>query len=248
MALLRYLGIITIILGVTYAQPSALEVFQDIYHACLKDFSFSCVKPKSLKWLNNVANEPVIRITEDLEIVKKDDPDRDQERSGTRDVFDVFEDFIQSHQLVARVPQILRMDGPLGSLLPRAFKPEDLSVPLASTGRSKTVKKIIVPFLLGLKFKTAVLVPLALALIALKTWKALTLGLLSLVLTGTLLIFKLLSHGKVTTYEVVHYPHHHHNDHHHIEHHPPPPGWDHPGYGRELNAQDLAYKGYVNQN
>lgn len=58
-------------------------------------------------------------------------------------------------------------------------------------GRSKVVKKVIVPFLLGLKFKTAVLVPIALALIALKTWKALTLGLLSLVLTGALVIFKL---------------------------------------------------------
>ena len=58
-------------------------------------------------------------------------------------------------------------------------------------GRSKVVKRVIVPFLLGLKFKAAVLVPLALALIALKTWKALTLGLLSLVLTGALLIFKL---------------------------------------------------------
>lgn len=56
---------------------------------------------------------------------------------------------------------------------------------------SKIVKKVIVPFLLGLKFKTAVLVPLALALIAVKTWKALTLGLLSLVLTGALVVFKL---------------------------------------------------------
>lgn len=89
------------------------------------------------------------------------------------------------------MPEILRPDGPLGSLLPRSFQPEDVSVPLAATGRSKIVKKVIVPFLLGLKFKTAVLVPLALALIALKTWKALTLGLLSLVLTGALLIFKL---------------------------------------------------------
>lgn len=58
------------------------------------------------------------------------------------------------------------------------------------TGRSKFVKKVMIPFLLGLKFKTAVLVPLALALIALKTWKAMTLGLLSLVLTGAMLIFK----------------------------------------------------------
>lgn len=47
------------------------------------------------------------------------------------------------------------------------------------------IKKVLLPFLLGLKFKASVLVPLALALIALKTWKALTLGLISLVLSGT---------------------------------------------------------------
>lgn len=46
------------------------------------------------------------------------------------------------------------------------------------------IKKVLLPFLLGLKFKASVLVPLALALIALKTWKALTLGLISLVLSG----------------------------------------------------------------
>lgn len=105
---------------------------------------------------------------------------------------------------------------------------------------------MIVPFLLGLKFKTAVLVPLALALIALKTWKALTLGLLSMVLTGALLIFKL-SKPKVN-YEVVHFPQHH--DHHiehveHIEHPPVAAGWGHAGYGRELNAQEMAYRGYL---
>lgn len=48
----------------------------------------------------------------------------------------------------------------------------------------------MIPFLLGLKFKTTVLVPLAFALIALKTWKALTLGLLSMVLSAAMLIFK----------------------------------------------------------
>lgn len=50
------------------------------------------------------------------------------------------------------------------------------------------IKKVLLPFLLGLKFKASVLVPLALALIALKTWKALTLGLISLVLSGKLFI------------------------------------------------------------
>ncbi|KAF5305229.1 hypothetical protein FQR65_LT07768 [Abscondita terminalis] len=246
MGALHLLGVITIILGVTYAHPSAVELFQDVYQTCLKEFSLSCVKPKSLSWLNKVIKEPVIKISDDLEIVRTDDPEASQERSNMKDVFDAFEDFIQSHRLVAKVPEILRLDGPLGSLVPRSFRPEELSVPLANTGRSKAVKKIIVPFLLGLKFKTAVIVPLALALIALKTWKALTLGLLSLVLTGALLIFKL-SHSKVTTYEVLHYPHHHHVDHHHVEHHPPS-GWEHPGYGRQIDAQELAYNGYAHTN
>lgn len=47
------------------------------------------------------------------------------------------------------------------------------------------------PFLLGLKFKTTVLLPLAFALIALKAWKALTLGLISLVVSTAVVVFKL---------------------------------------------------------
>ena len=52
------------------------------------------------------------------------------------------------------------------------------------------LKKVVLPFILGLKFKTTALIPLALSLIALKTWKALTLGLLSLVLSGAMVIFR----------------------------------------------------------
>lgn len=98
------------------------------------------------------------------------------------------------------------------------------------------------PFLLGLKFKTTVLLPLAFALIALKAWKALTLGLISLVVSTAVVVFKLakpkvktlpqlilaynyysfsLDFGsQVINYEVVHYPHHHHAhyDHAHLDH------------------------------
>lgn len=63
----------------------------------------------------------------------------------------------------------------------------------------------MIPFLLGIKFKTTVLVPLALALIALKSWKAMTLGLLSLVLAGAMVIFKF-AKPKIVNYEIVHYP------------------------------------------
>jgi Protein of unknown function (DUF1676) len=77
---------------------------------------------------------------------------------------------------------------------------------------------VLIPFFLGLKLKTTVMVPLALAMIAVKAWKAITLSLLSLVLGGAIVIFKLLK-PKVVNYEVVHYPHHHHHLDHHLDHH-----------------------------
>jgi hypothetical protein len=111
----------------------------------------------------------------------------------------------------------------------------------------------MIPFILGLKFKTTVLVPLVLALIALKTWKAMTLGLLSLVMTAAMVIFKF-AKPKIVNYEVVHYPHpieHHHHVPHvhgpppHIHGHPvviePTPGW-----ARSFDAaQESAYKAYL---
>lgn len=114
----------------------------------------------------------------------------------------------------------------------------------------------MIPFLLGLKFKTTVLLPLAFALIALKTWKATTLGLLSMVLSAAMVIFKF-AKPKVVNYEVVHYPQHHvehhidhphHIDHlhhvdHHIDHPHPPPGWEPHGWARSTDAQDMAYAG-----
>lgn len=121
--------------------------------------------------------------------------------------------------------------------------------PFFDSGRS-LVKKVIIPFLVGLKFKTSVMVPLAMALIALKTWKALTLGLLSLVLGGALFIFKL-AKPKVVNYEVVHYPHHdhHHIDHHHVDHahidHAHAHHLQH-GWGRQAaDSQELAYSAFT---
>lgn len=88
------------------------------------------------------------------------------------------------------------------------------------------------------------LVPLAMALIALKTWKALTLGLLSLVMAGAIAIFKL-AKPKVVNYEVVHFPHHH-VDHHHVDHHiDHHPHHLHHGWARQDDAQNLAYNAFL---
>lgn len=68
---------------------------------------------------------------------------------------------------------------------------------------------------MGLKFKTTVLIPVAIAIIALKTWKALTLGLLSLVLSAAMVIYRF-TKPKVVGVEILHYPspslHTHHHD------------------------------------
>lgn len=65
------------ILSVAVADPSALDVLQDIYRGCLQQFSVSCVKPKALGWMSMVADKDVIKVTDDLMIVKKDDPEKE---------------------------------------------------------------------------------------------------------------------------------------------------------------------------
>ena len=128
--------------------------------------------------------------------------------------------YLSSHQLEAKLPEAIVGSNIVPRSLVDSM-PRSLTVPLSDSSNGQGneiystkeeeggisvdlihssvmifagrgfVKKVMIPFLLGLKFKATALVPLALALIALKTWKALTLGLLSLVLSGAMVIFKL---------------------------------------------------------
>ncbi|KAJ8910698.1 hypothetical protein NQ315_002025 [Exocentrus adspersus] len=119
-----------------YANPSVINVAEDMYRSCIRDFSFSCVKPKALQWISDVSNNDEIKITEDLMIVKKriGDYDNEVERGLSQDIFEKFENFLQNHDLLAKSPLILNPTGPLGSLIPRSFQPSDIKVPLAATG------------------------------------------------------------------------------------------------------------------
>lgn len=49
---------------------------------------------------------------------------------------------------------------------------------------------------------------------------------------------------QVVNYEVIHYPHPQHVEQ-HIEHPPPSSGWENPGYGRQITAQEMAYNAYL---
>ncbi|XP_055383149.1 uncharacterized protein LOC129613201 [Condylostylus longicornis] len=212
-------------------EKSAIDLALEIYSSCLKDFKVNCIKPKALSWLSKAVQQDEIKITNELTIVRTGedngfDFDKQQQRSGKRDarleLFDKIDSFLATHSLKINAPEFLK-SSEARSFIPNSYLEGGLTqgveIPLtdgnAVEGRG-FVKRIMLPFLLGLKFKSTVLVPLALSLIALKTWKAMTLGLLSLVLSGAILIFKV-AKPKFAHYEVVHYPHHHHVEH-HVDH------------------------------
>ncbi|XP_076759408.1 DUF1676 domain-containing protein Osi18 [Xylocopa sonorina] len=231
------------LLGALAAAERPMETTADalrgIYYRCIdNEAMLSCVKPKVLAYLSQAVKQDRLAITEDLAVVKSRDlpedntndyypPQYDSVDPARRELLrslmlEKLDAYLSSHQLEAKLPEAI-----VGSnIVPRSLvdsMPRSLTVPLSdsSNGQGRGfVKKVMIPFLLGLKFKATALVPLALALIALKTWKALTLGLLSMVLSGAMMIFKL-TKPKVA-YEVVHYGHPP------VEH---PPHWDTAAHG-----------------
>lgn len=255
---------------------TASKLVKNIYNECLSQYSVECVKPRTLQWISQVANNEEIRITDDLSIVKTATLDDDMEvdprmaKDPAYQIVDKVDRFIQTHTLKVKVPEEIT-NSAASEYVPRSLLtdlPSELEMPLDGDedgeedsqvfeGRKKKIKlpkplrikskhgfikKVLLPFLLGLKFKASVLVPLALALIALKTWKALTLGLISLVLSGAMVIFKF-TKPKVVNYEVIHYPQHHVE--HHVDHHAP--AWDaHGPYQRSFDeAQEMAYSAQI---
>lgn len=78
------LAVVVVVLasmGLVTPQPytqSAVEMLQGIYSDCLSQLSVSCVKPRALRWFEEVVDGRVIRITEDLLVVKKDLPENQE--------------------------------------------------------------------------------------------------------------------------------------------------------------------------
>ncbi|KAI4491524.1 hypothetical protein M0804_002916 [Polistes exclamans] len=232
---------LTLLVALGQAQnvPTTAEVLTNIYYRCADSKSMlSCVKPKVLSYLSDAAKQEKLAITEDLSIIKSREITEENPEEYYPTKYDIVDParkellrslmlekvdaYLSSHTLEAKLPEAI-----VGSnIVPRSLVenvPKSLTVPLSdsSSGQGRGfVKKVMIPFLLGLKFKATALVPLALALIAMKTWKALTLGLLSMVLSGAMMIFKL-TKPKVA-YEVVHYGHPP------VEH---PPHWDTSAHG-----------------
>ncbi|KAJ8926664.1 hypothetical protein NQ314_020943 [Rhamnusium bicolor] len=126
---------VTAILISVRADSSVVDIIQNMYKSCLQNFRFGCVKPIVLAWANEVSDKNIIKITEDLILVKKYIPVAEADKNLQNDIFEKFEDFLQTHNLIAKAPSILSPDGPLGSYVSRHFQPTDISVPLAVTGK-----------------------------------------------------------------------------------------------------------------
>ncbi|KAK0097043.1 hypothetical protein PV326_003469 [Microctonus aethiopoides] len=239
-------SVVVVLTSVVNAQDisTTADVLQKIYYRCVDSNSMiSCVKPKVLAYLSDVVNQERVPITQDLTVIRSrempetiedykqyDSSDPDKKQLLRSLMLEKLDSYLATHRLEAKLPEAIADS----NIVPRSFienVPNTVSIPLSDStpeqGRG-FVKKVMIPFLLGLKFKATALVPLAFALIALKTWKALTLGLLSLVLSGAMLIFKL-TKPKVA-YEVVHYGHPP------VEHAAPAPHWD--------TAPNGPYSGY----
>ncbi|XP_071445153.1 uncharacterized protein Osi18 [Hetaerina americana] len=206
-----------------FHSQTAAGVLKKIYAECVSKGSFACAKPKVLAFLSSAAKRDSIPLTEDMAIVRKEgavitdeelvshrgyDTEEQREEALRMLMLDRADSFLDTHTLRIRVPKEI-MSGELVPLVPKFLLqsiPTEVNIPLTEGRARGFVKKVIIPFLLGLKFKATALIPLALALIAMKTWKALTLGLLSLVLSGAMVIFRLSKPPKVVSYEVYHYP------------------------------------------
>ncbi|XP_050430246.1 uncharacterized protein LOC126839173 [Adelges cooleyi] len=208
-----------------FTVAKAAETLLDFSGQVLDDCgsNWSCVKPRLLKYVGETVTQDEFKLTSgltlkrthaspDYEETANQIPNGEDYKQAVKDsaalrMLDRVDDFLSTHELRVSMPE------ELGSSV------GEIKVPLTDgqsvqEGRSRGfVRKIVIPFLLGLKFKSTVLVPIAIALIALKTWKALTLGLLSLVLSAAMVIYRF-TKPKVVGVEILHYPspvHHHHD-------------------------------------
>lgn len=132
-----------------YAQKSATEVLSDMYDNCLSKLSYSCVKPRALQWISDVAQQDQIKITNDLSIIKTGEQVADNEQRGSLDIFNKIDNFMSTHSLRVEVPEILKIQEA------RSFVPESyldgglangLEVPLGEKNLAEGKNLILIYF------------------------------------------------------------------------------------------------------
>jgi len=246
------------------------DLMDSIYTDCLRKDSVSCVKYKLFSFVDKMLDQKdTFALTEGVTVIKSDKPNEGgAPRAITGDesieslIFSRVSNFLQSHTIKVElkgadvVSAVSSTGRALEDVSDNLFSSDDTTNEVnEARGKKKKAAKILGPLLLALGLKAAALLPLILGAIALIAGKALLVGKIALVLSAIIGLKKLLSQEKHVTYEVVAHPHH--SSSHSASHGEAysvgasnidvsgyaAGGTGHGGWGRSVDAQDLAYRG-----
>lgn len=244
------------------------DIMDSIYNDCLRKDSVSCVKYKLFNFVDKVLGaRDQYALTEGVTVVKTpNSPDNTGGAPRAISADDSVEslllnrvsNFLQTHTIKVElngadiVSAVSSTGRALEDVSDSLFGDDNTSVE-ESRGKKKKAAKILGPILALVALKAAALLPLLLGAIALIAGKALLIGKIALVLSAIIGLKKLLSQEKHVTYEVVAHPHH--SSSHSASHDSYGGGGysaggdagasygssGHGGWGRSIDAQDLAY-------
>lgn len=152
------------------AHYSASNLARNIYDECLSQYSVECVKPRTLQWISQVANNDEIKITNDLSIVRTATIEEDSNvdprmaKDLTYAMFDKVDSFLQTHTLRVKVPEEITKSA-ASEYVPRSLLfnlPSELDMPLDGEEEVETFegrkKKIKLPKPLRIKSSTYIFV------------------------------------------------------------------------------------------
>ncbi|KAG4067866.1 hypothetical protein HA402_010552 [Bradysia odoriphaga] len=246
------------------------DLMDSIYSDCLRKDSVSCVKYKLFSFVDKmIGQKDTFALTEGVTVVKTSGADSEgapRALSGDDSmeslVMSRLQNFLQTHTIKVDLKgsDIVSAVSSTGRALEDVSENifgDDQSAVSESRGKKKKAAKILGPLLLALGLKAAALLPLVLGAIALIAGKALLIGKIALVLSAVIGLKNLLKNEKHVTYEVVAHPHHSssHSSSHGEAYGSGGSGFSadigggaggygssgHGGWGRSVDAQDLAF-------
>nr|CAH7742935.1 unnamed protein product [Callosobruchus chinensis] len=249
------------------------DLLDSIYSDCLRKDSMSCLKYKIFSFVDKMlGHKDTITVTEGVQIVKTGETDGAPRAISGDDtietvLFNRIANFLDTHtikvdikgsEIVNAVSSTARSLNEVAETLSEEELQEEKDLLEEGRGKKKKANRILGPLMAAIMLKGAVLGKLALAAIAMIAGKALLVGKIALVLSAIIGLKKLFGQqGKHVTYEVVAHPQHSSS---HVSTHETAYagssgggyGGDigysggssgHGGWGRSLDAQNLAYRG-----
>jgi hypothetical protein len=249
------------------------DLLDTIYADCLRKDSMSCVKYKLFSFVDKMlGNKDTITVTEGVQIVKTEGGEPEGapralngDESIETLIWNRVSRFLESHTIKVDLKgsEIVNAVSSTARSFSDIVESEDDPLTEEGRGKKKKVQKVLGPLMAAAALKMAILGKLALAAIALIAGKALLIGKIALVLSAIIGLKKLLGQGggKHVTYEVVSHPQHSsaHTSSHETVYGGSGGGYGgdvgggygggassgHGGWGRSMDAQQMAYKAQI---